>query len=234
MKKNAVNKHNIVPLLCGLLFLLLFIVWTLLLKVIDVQPIGADSTAVGFATFNNWFHNLTNVNMTLYIITDWSGLVPVFVCFMFAVIGFAQLVMRKSLLKVDYDIIILGIYYISVISFYLIFELVTINYRPILINGLLEKSYPSSTTLLVLSVMPTLSFQVEIKLKNNKIKKILHFTVMIFSLFMVIGRLLSGVHWITDIIGGILLSTGLFNTYMGTVLLYKNRRSEQYGFPRKT
>ena len=94
--------------------------------------------------------------MVIYTITDWLGLVPIFICLIFAGIGLAQLIQRKSLFRVDYDIIVLGIYYIIVIFGYLIFEMIPINYRPVLIDGFMEASYPSSTTLLVLSVMPTL------------------------------------------------------------------------------
>jgi undecaprenyl-diphosphatase len=103
--------------------------------------------------------------------------------------------------------------------------MIPINYRPILINGFLECSYPSSTTLLVLSVMPTLIFQMKNRLKNDKIKIILKLVTVVFSLFMVIARLISGVHWVTDIIGSCFLSAGLFYIYKSVVLL-KNNRSE--------
>ena len=133
--------------------------------------------------------------------------------------GFIQLVKRRCLFKVDYDIIFLGIYYVIVIACYLIFEMFPINYRPILIEGIVEASYPSSTTLLVLCVMPTLSEQTNRRLENTVIKKIITIFVICFSVFMVLGRLISGVHWFTDIIGGILLSSGLFCIYKATVLL---------------
>ena len=134
-------------------------------------------------------------------------------------VGFFQLIKRKSLLKVDSDIIILGIYYVIVISGYLIFEMIPINYRPILINGYMEASYPSSTTLLVLGVMPTVIFQINRRLQNIKIRNIISVITIIFSVFMVVGRLISGVHWVTDIVGSVLLSMGLFCIYKGTVFL---------------
>ena len=216
------KKNEKMTLCSGIVFIVFFIVWTILIQTIDVRPVGVNDTNVGFATLNTWFHNLTKVNMTLYNITDWAGLVPVFICMVFGFIGLIQLIKRKSLLKVDFDIIALGIYYIIVISCYIIFEMIPINYRPILINGFLECSYPSSTTLLVLSVMPTLNFQSEIKLKNSKMKLIIRVITIVFSLFMVIGRLVSGVHWFTDIIGSCFLSAGLFYIYKATVLLNKN------------
>ena len=157
--------------------------------------------------------------MTIYTVTDWLGLIPLFVCAIFGGIGFVQLVKRRSLFKVDYDIIFLGIYYVIVIFSYLIFEMIPINYRPILINGCMETSYPSSTTLLVLSVMPTLIFQVNRRLENVVVKKTICILVSIFTAFMVIGRLVSGVHWFTDIVGSVMLSAGLFYVYKAAVLL---------------
>lgn len=157
--------------------------------------------------------------MTIYTITDWLGLIPLFVCMIFGVIGMVQLIKRRSLFKVDYDIIFLGMYYIIVIFSYLVFEMIPINYRPILIEGFMEASYPSSTTLLVLSVMPTLIFQVNLRLKNVSLKKMICILTSIFSAFMVIGRLVSGVHWFTDIVGSVLLSAGLFCIYKAVVML---------------
>ena len=218
MKTNAKKS-----LFSGLIFISLFTIWTFLIQLVDVQNIGLNNSNVGFATFNTWFHSLTGVNFTLYNITDWSGLVPIFICMIFAMLGLVQLIKRRSLIKVDLDIIILGVYYIIVIFGYLIFEMFPINYRPILINGFVEASYPSSTTLLVLSVMPTLVFQANRRIKNPTIIKVITILSAIFSLFMVIGRLISGVHWFTDIIGSIFLSFGLFYLYKGIVLLTDKR-----------
>lgn len=214
MKKSKIN-------LCySGIFIVAFAIWTALIQMVDVQSVGQNGTDIGFATFNCWFHNLTGVNMTIYTITDWLGLVPVFICMIFGVVGFIQLVKRKSLVTVDCDIIILGIYYIVVIFGYLIFEMIPINYRPILIEGFMEASYPSSTTLLVLCVMPTLVEQTSRRLKSKTVKNLIIVFVVLFSLYMVIGRLISGVHWFTDIVGSVLLSIGLFRAYKGIVMIF--------------
>ena len=123
--------------------------------------------------------------------------------------------------KVDTDIIILGVYYVLVILCYIIFEMIPINYRPVLINGFMESSYPSSTTLLVLSVMPTLIFQLKHRMKNIKLQRIVTVITILFCVFMVVGRLISGVHWVTDIIGSVLLSAGLFYAYKSACIVAK-------------
>ena len=195
-----------------------FALWTVLIQWVDVQAVGQNGTKIGFADFNVWFHQLTGVHMTLYTITDWLGLVPIFICLCFGVLGLVQLIKRRSLLRVDPDILLLGAYYVLVIACYLIFEMIPVNYRPVLIEGRLEASYPSSTTLLVLSVMPTLWFQANRRVSNAMIRKAVAVFVIAFSAFMVIGRLISGVHWATDIIGSVLLSAGLYMLYRSAVL----------------
>ena len=211
-------------LFLGSVFIGVFIIWTLLIQKVDVQPLGVNGTNIGFSKINCWFHQLTGVHMEIYTITDWLGLVPIFICMIFGGIGFVQLIKRRGLLKVDYDIIFLGAYYVIVIFDYLIFEMEPINYRPILIEGFLEASYPSSTTLLVLCVMPTLMEQVNRRSESVIFKGIIKAFVICFSAFMVLGRLISGVHWLTDIIGSIMLSLGLFCIYKASVLLcYKGK-----------
>lgn len=190
-----------------------FVLWTLGVCTVDVQAIGPCSTAVGLATINGWFHHLTGVQMPLYTITDWLGLVPIGICMGFAVLGLCQWIKRKRMLNVDFSILALGVFYLIVMAAYLFFESVVINYRPVLIDGSLEASYPSSTTLLTLCVMPTAAMQWKKRIRNRALRKSVSMLNIAFTAFMVIGRLLSGVHWLTDIIGGMLLSTGLVTAY---------------------
>lgn len=193
--------------------LLLFLVWTMAIQYVDVQTIGPKNSAVGFATLNGYFHNLTGTHMLIYTITDWLGLVPLFVMLGFAILGLVQLVKRKNPFKVDSDILALGGFYIIVFVAYILFEVFAINYRPVLIEGYLEASYPSSTTLLVMCVMPTAMMQLNKRIKKEKVRNVIEYTILAFTVFMVIGRLISGVHWLTDIIGGALLSGSLVMFY---------------------
>ena len=190
-----------------------FVLWTVAICFVDVRAIGPQSSSVGFAGINGFVHNLTGVHWGLYNITDWLGLVPIFVCMGFGILGLVQWIKRKSIRKVDYDIFVLGGFYIVTIAAYLFFESVVINYRPELINGYLEASYPSSTTLLVMCVMPTAVMQFNSRIKNKVLRNIIAVAIIAFIAFMVIGRLVSGVHWFTDIVGGALLSAGLVTMY---------------------
>ena len=200
-------------LVAGAALLAAFAIWTALVQTVDVRPVGQNGTDVGFSAFNTWFHGVTGVHMGIYAITDWLGLVPVSVCLGFGVLGAVQLVRRRSLLKVDPDLLLLGVHYVLVAAAYLVFEAFPVNYRPIPIDGVMEASYPSSTTLLVLGVMPTLAYQAARRMKDGLAKGAVVASVVAFSALMVAGRLVSGVHWATDIAGSVLLAAGLFTMY---------------------
>lgn len=187
----------------------LFVLWTLMVKFIDVKPIGPNESKVGFATLNRFVHELTGVHMALYNITDWLSILPICFILVFAVIGLVQLIKRKSVKQVDSDILILGGFYIVVMAVFVFFEYCVVNYRPVLINGVLEASYPSSTTLLVMCVMPTAMIMISRRTKNQLLKSVILFLLFLFTIFMVAGRLVSGVHWMSDIVGGAVLSAGL-------------------------
>ena len=210
------NQRNFCIATC---MLFAFFLWTATIQFIDVQTIGPQGSSVGFATLNGFVHNLTGVHMSLYAITDWLGLVPLAFVMGFALLGLVQWIKRKYLLKVDYSILVLGGFYIVVMAVYVLFEVFVVNYRPVLINGYLEASYPSSTTMLVMCVMPTAIIQFNARIKNNVLKRFVASAIIAFIVFMVIGRLVSGVHWFTDIIGGALLSAGLVLMYRAIICL---------------
>ena len=197
-------------LCAGMVLLAGFVLWTVAVCHVDVQPIGPMGSDVGFASLNGWFHELTAVHMGLYILTDWLSLIPVAVVLGFALLGLVQWIKQKMIRKVDRNILLLGGYYIVVLAFFLLFETVEINYRPVLIDGCLEASYPSSTTLLVFTVMPVAGMELGRRMKNSIW---ILWANHLYTGFMVTARVLSGVHWLTDIIGGVLLSGALILCY---------------------
>lgn len=209
------KRKGTVRVLISLGLLGVFAIWTALVCLVDVQAIGPQGTRVGFATMNQFIHALTGVNFTLYRITDWLGLVPIGVAILFAVLGLIQWCKRKQLLLVDRSILMLGVFYLAVMAVFAFFEIVVINYRPVLIEGVAEASYPSSTTMLTMCVMPTAILQLNSRIKCLWLRRIASVTIWTFTCFMVIGRLLSGVHWMTDIIGGAIVSAALVTMYAG-------------------
>jgi len=195
---------------------LAFAAWTALVCLVDVQAIGPRGSTVGLATLNGAFHRLSGVHMTLYHVTDWLGLVPIGTALAFAVLGLVQWIGRKRLLSVDRSLFALGVFYLLVIGAYALFEYVVINRRPVLIEGYLEVSYPSSTTLLVACVMPTAWMQLRDRVGHTHLRCLVSVLLWGFTLFMVVGRLVSGVHWLSDVVGGLLLSGALAAFYVRT------------------
>lgn len=207
------KKRNQKSFYTGVGLIILFALWTTALYFVDVRAVGPQDCSVGFSTLNTLIHRFIGVHLSLYTITDWLGLVPICIMVGFGILGTSQWVKRKSIFKVDYSILTLGVFYIAVMLAYILFEIFVVNYRPILIDGRLEASYPSSTTMLVMSVMPTAVMQFNMRIKNNTLRKYTSLVISVFTAFMVIGRLISGVHWASDIIGGALLSSGLVMLY---------------------
>ena len=200
-------------LIIGTFLLAAFVLWTMAVSYLDVQAIGPQGSYIGFASLNQAFHLLTGVHMWLYVVTDWLSIFPLVCIFAFALFGLAQWIKRKKLLLVDRSILILGGFYIAVMTVFLFFEFFVINYRPVLIDGHLEASYPSSTTMLVMCVIPTAVLQLRDRIHNPMLYKWVAFILTAFGIFMVVSRLISGVHWLTDIIGGALVSVGLVMIY---------------------
>ena len=207
--KKKLNKNFFI----ALCFIIAFVLWTIAVCIIDVHPIGPQMSRVGFAELNGYFHRLTGVNISLYVITDWLSIIPI--CFVvgFALLGLIQWIKRRSLKRVDYSLFVLGGFYIVVMLVFVLFEVMVVNYRTILIEGVLEASYPSSTTLLVMCIMPTSLMQLNDRINNRILKNCILWSIIFFMVFMVLARLFSGVHWLTDIIGGALLSAGLVMAY---------------------
>ena len=193
--------------------LLAFGIWTAGVCLLDVRAIGPMGSSVGLAFLNGPFHDWTGVHFSLYTLTDWLGLVPIGICGAFGLLGLSQWVRRKQLRKVDGDLLLLGGFYGVVMVCFLLFELFPVNYRPVLIEGRLEASYPSSTTLLAMCVLPTAWMQLRRRIRHRGLLRLAAGAIWGLTALLVVGRIFSGVHWISDIIGGGLLSAGLATLY---------------------
>lgn len=208
----------------GILFLV-FGVFTLLTMTYDVQPIGPEKSLIGFAGVNQFVFGKLGVNLLWYEVTDWLGLVAVMVALGFGVLGLFQWIKRKSLFKVDLDILALGIYYALVVGLYVLFEIYIVNYRPILLHGNLEASFPSSHTMIVLCIMGTAIPQFRKRVKNQFTKRMFEVACVGVIAITVVGRLISGVHWFTDIVAGLLLGMAFVMLYIS---MHKWIESKEY------
>lgn len=206
MKK---NRNLIISLVC----FALFIFFTIIVRFVDRRPLGPNSSLIGLATVNVWFSELIGSNMMLYKITDFVSILPILTALVFAGVGVYQWATRKKLSKVDKSIWILGCFYIALFAIYMIFNFVVINSRPVLIDGYLEPSYPSSTTLLSITFMLFAIYQSNRLLSNQKLKTSIEIGSWVLMLFLIIGRVISGVHWLSDILASIILSIAIVYLY---------------------
>ena len=210
-------------IITGGLFLI-FILFTVMVKTVDVQPVGPDRSKVGLASVNQCVFKFFGVNLLWYDITDWLGVFAIVFALGFAVLGLFQLIKRKSIQKVDCRILLLGVFYVMVIAVYLFFEVVVVNDRPIILSENLEASFPSSHVMFVNCIMATAMLQFHYYLRERKAWLWMSDIVSVLIITAtVIGRLISGVHWFTDIVAGILLSSVLIALYCSALLYFESK-----------
>ena len=223
MKTSKVNRRS---LFLGAALLLLFVVFTVLVKTVDVAPIGMDGTDVGFSGINKSINDFFGENNVFYQVSEDLGYFTWGVVAFFGLFGLSQLVNRRSLLKVDRDIILLGCGYAVMLAFYVLFEKVVINYRPATAGTELEASYPSSHTLMLVFVMVTAIMQACRRVKHDSLRMTLCMLAFFIALAVTAGRLVGGVHWFTDIIGGLLLAAALAALYHGAAFAEKEKKED--------
>ena len=195
----------------------LTIVLIALVRCVDVAAIGPAGTRIGLSHLNGSVHELTGVNMTWYEITEWLGRVAILAAVVFAALGCVQLLRRKHLKKVDPEILCLGGLFVAIAVVYVFFEKVIVNYRPILMPGCTEPeaSFPSSHTMLSCSVLGGVILVLDKYIKNKSLCTALRALCALVMAVMVAGVLVSGVHWFTDILGGLLISGALLAAFAG-------------------
>lgn len=210
---------------------LLFIIFTVMVKTIDVRPIGPEQSSVGFASVNKFVFELFGVNPLWYNVSEWMGAAAMATAFGFAMAGLFQLVTRRSIRKVDVPILVLGAFYGILAACYVFFEVVVINYRPVILTqgSVLEASFPSSHTMASICIMATAMIEFHDYLRKRRGWLMAADTAAVLILVLtVVGRMLSGVHWFTDIVAGVILSAALIALFC-LALQYTEERSGRAG-----
>lgn len=205
-----------------LIFLALSIVFTISLKFVDVEPVGPENGYVGFSKLNAAFHDAFGYNSLLHNTTEYLGYIGAIFPLFFFCMGVYQLFKRKSIKKVDSCIYAAGVFYIVLIIVYELFEKLAINCRPVIIDNIIEPSYPSSHTFLTITFCLSTVLLNTLAYKKYSWAKPMNICAIILAIAIPIGRLFSGVHWLTDIFGGVLIAMTL--VYAFEFALLKLRR----------
>ncbi len=206
--------------IASVLLFLIFLLFTFLVTRVDVQAIGPEGSRVGFAAINGAVFNYFGVNMTLFKLAEWLGYVAILMAVFFVFAGLIQWIRRKSLRKVDHTILLMGALFVVTAMFYVLFDHFVINYRPIILETELEPSYPSTHTLLVIVILGSAMLQFHRLFRGRKVLLLLlDLLPILLIVCTILARLASGAHWLTDIVGGILLSAALVTLYSSFVAL---------------
>ena len=200
----------------GLLFV--FILFTVAVMKVDVAAIGPKDSLVGLSKINDFMFKKLGTHPIWDMITEVLFVTAFLIVLLFGVIGIKQLIERKSLWKVDHGILLLAVFYVFLAAFYELFEVAVVNYRPILEDGELAASFPSSHTMLICSIVGSAMVLVYRMLTNKVVRNAVEIIGGIILILAVMGRLLAGVHWFTDILGGVLLSAALVMFYDASVV----------------
>ncbi len=216
LRKNALKR--------AVIFAAAFVLLTVLLKIVDVRPIGPQETKVGFAALNGAFHQLTGVHEGLYQLTKWLGYLAILTAVFFAAVGLLELIAGKSLKKVDTDLLLLAALYAATVILYVFFELVIVNYRPVILGTEPEASYPSSHTMVALVILGSAVYEFGIRIRKKQLRNILQYACLALAVLIVLGRLFSGVHWFTDIVGGFLLGSALVFFFVYAVHKFRKKK----------
>ena len=211
-------------LIAGISLFVAFVVFTVLVKFVDVAAVGPLGSKVGFSKMNDSIFKEIGTSDTWYNISEFFGTIALILAGVFVIVGLVQLIKRKSLKMVDNHILALGVFYVVVALTYILFEVLVINNRPVLVEGVLEASYPSSHTMLSICILGSAIIEIK-RLFENKKKLVITLDVasVVVMVIIVAGRLLSGMHWFTDIIGGILISLALVFIFHGVLKLIENK-----------
>ena len=204
-------------IILSVVFLVLFIAFIVVIRTADVAAIGPKETSVGLSSVNKYVHELSGEHPKLYKIAELLGFCALGCCGVFAVFGLWQLITRRSLKKVDLTIYALGGLYAVTLAIYVLFEKIIINYRPMIIEGEtdVEASFPSSHTVLAIVVMGSAILLVRYYILNITVRRVVQAACAVVLVSTVFARLWSGAHWLTDIIGGILISAALLFMWSG-------------------
>ncbi len=219
MKTNVKNAL----ILSGLL-LLCVIVYTFSVSHVDVSAIpalhadtltaGPESAPVGFSSLNGAVSSAIGFRSGWYLVSKLIGILTYLLAAFFAFLGVLQLIKKRTPAGVDRDLYVLGGFYLLVLLTYVLFEILKVNYRPVILHEGLEASYPSTHTLLGICIFTTSAMQFGKRISGEVLRKCIVIACYVLMVVLVLSRLLSGVHWLTDIIGGILVSSFLVSLYL--------------------
>ncbi len=205
------KKKGLIYMIVATVLAAAFCVLTVLLVSVDVRPAGESGAPVGLATLNEAVFEAVGQNETALAVSEITGLCMIAAVGAFGVLGLVQIIRCKGILRADKELYFMACGLITLAAAYVLFEIFVINYRPVLDQGELAASYPSSHSMLAVAVAGMGMAYIVRRVKSNALAYTLYGLLNVAAVVTVCCRLLGGVHWLTDIVGGVLV--GLVITF---------------------
>ncbi len=205
------TKRQKLWLILGIASFVCFVIFTLLVAFVDVDQ-------VGLSKINHFFWQHCGRHEIWERITDYLGYALILSLVGILAWQIWQWIQRKSLRKIDQNLLLFDLICVALVAVYFFFEIVVINYRPLLDHGEAKASYPSSHVMLFATILPLLIWQIWHYFKNKPLCIVLTVVISVILIIGVVGRLFSGVHWFTDILAGLIVSCVLDGLYLAFVV----------------
>lgn len=212
--KKFINLYTIL----GASFLFLFILLIILLC-FDKAVIAENGYEVGLSHINNLVNYSYKENVDL--MSDLIFYVTFIVVIYAFSIGLYQLIKKKSLYKVDKSIIIFGIALVIAIIVWLLFDkVIELNIRP---THKIEGSFPS--THVMLATFFALSCHGFLCLRDQD--KLIKYSSLVLAIIIIvivtITRVIAGVHYITDVCGGLFIGLSFYFCTFGLIKAFDKK-----------
>ena len=226
MSRTAARKRIQKGYMVGCALLIVFVLFTILVKVAGVgtarvKVVAADGTvapgqeeiSVGLSGLNIAASDALGYSGTWYKLSKYLGYVCIAAGGALCLWAVWQAVSRRGIRHIDRDLSCFCLLIIAMMFFYLLFEVLKLNWRPVILDEGLEASYPSTHTLLAICAAGGAAILLS-RLKIRRTLRVLGIAALCFVAFLtVLCRLLSGVHWVTDVLGGVILGAALLQMY---------------------
>jgi len=207
-------KENKKYFIMSAVLLVLFVIFVILAKTVDVAAVGPMGSEIGFASINKSAADAIGYNESIYNVSKSLSYFGIAVMVVFGLFGAMQLYYKKGPKNVDKDLYALyGLYVLGLIV-YIVLEKVVINSSPVFSNGL-KVSYSSFYIILAVAFMGAAIVEFNARLKAKKVKIIVLTLCILDGIGLLVTRLVSGVHWVTDVIGTLLISVACFLLFLG-------------------
>lgn len=217
------KKKSLIYMIVAILLAAAFCVLTVLLVSVDVRPAGESGAPVGLATLNEAVFETVGQNEIALTVSKLSGLCMIAAVGAFGVLGLVQIIRRKGIFRADKELYFMACGLIALAAAYVLFEIFVINYRPVLDEGQLAASYPSSHTMLAVAVAGMGMAYIVRRVRSNALAYTLYGLLNVAAVVTVCCRMLSGVHWLTDIVGGLLVGLVITFGYLSACAFAKER-----------